>query len=178
VWRAARGRFRHDQAVPVSRRLWSAAAALAAAAAVLGFVGWKVVDDVLDLDRCDGEDDHAIGVGSCARPLVGDDFAAGRATIDVYVRSSTSMGASLGYRYSNLTNEVRSLDWTKVAVIDPSGRVIPCWGDDSEIHYGISPGDTVDVYGGCDVGDLVVGTHRLVYEDETVDAVELGIATD
>jgi hypothetical protein len=122
VGRAARGRFGHDQAVPVRRRLWSAAVALAAGVSDLGLVGWKVVDDVLDLDGCDSEDDNAIGVGSCASPLEGDDFAAGRATIDVYVRSSTSLGASFGYRYSNLTNEVRSLDWTKVAVIDPAGR--------------------------------------------------------
>lgn len=141
----------------VSRRRLAIGLTVGVLSAGLG--GWVLYDNVLDLDGCDSVGDQAsVPEGSCAPAFHADDFSSGRATLRAFVRKATHSDVHLGYRYSNRSSEVRSLDWTKVNVMTPDGRKVECWGDDSALHYEVAPTETVEVYGGCDVRDAKSGT--------------------
>ena len=80
------------------------------------------------------------------------------------------MGTS--YHHTNHTGEWRSIDSSKVKVVDSRGRTIDCYSDDSAVMVSSDPGRTQTLpCGGAPDGQG--GVYTLLYDDVTVDSVDL-----
>lgn len=76
------------------------------------------------------------------------------------------------YRFTNHTTKLRSVDSSKVTVLDSRGRTVDCYWDDSAVMVRSDPGRThTQSCGGAPNGRG--GVYTLLYDDETVDSVDL-----
>jgi hypothetical protein len=153
------------------RRALVVVGALAAPVALVA-AAWKVADDVFDLDGCDGPSDivSGVGPGSCAPPFAASDVAAGDVSFELVAQPATEGRVATSYRFTNHTTEWRSVDSSKVTVVDSRGRAIDCYWDDSAAMAPSDPGRTqAYTCGGAPNGQG--GTYTLVYDDERVDSV-------
>jgi hypothetical protein len=145
-----------------------------AALVVLVAATWKVADDVLDLDGCDGPSDidSGYGPGSCAAPFAASDVAAGDVSFELVAQLGAEGWVGTSYRLTNHTTEWRSVDSSKVRVVDSRGRTVDCYWDDSAVMVPSDPGRTqTHACGGAPNGQG--GVYTLVYDDEPVDSVNL-----
>lgn len=135
-----------------------------------------MVDDVLDLDGCDGPSDWEAGVGdgtgSCARPFAGTDVIGGDVGFELQAHVGGDGWVATSYRVTNHTSEWRSIDSSKVEVVGSRGRTIKCSSDDSAVMVSSGPQSTQTRSCGG-VPDGHGGVYELVYDDATVHSVDL-----
>lgn len=165
-------RMRHAHRMLRGRRLWLLGVGLLVAMAVLGTAGWMFVDDVLDFD-CDGPAEYMSGMGgSCATPFAAAELAAGQASMTAHAGADTTGYVVIEYWYTNHTGEWRSIDSSKVTVLDAGGRSVECWWDDSAVMLPSSP-RSLNARPCTKVPDDQHGAFRLIYDGATVDTIEL-----
>lgn len=145
-----------------------------AALVVLVATTWKIADDVVDLDGCDGprDIDGGVGPGSCARPFAAVDVGAGDVSFELVAQVGAGGWVETSYRFINHTTEWRSIDSSRVRVVDSRGRTVECYWDDSAVMVRSDPGRSLtQSCGGAPDGRG--GVYTLVYDDERVDSVDL-----
>jgi hypothetical protein len=149
---------------------------MVAAAVVLVPVGWKVLDDALDLDGCDGPTDWHVGLeegpGSCALPFGAADIADGDVGFELRAEVGEEGGVWTSYHVTNHTSEWRSVDSSKVKVVDSRGRTIDCNSDDSAVMVA-SESESTQTHACGGAPDGHGGVYELVYDNMTVDSVDL-----
>jgi hypothetical protein len=86
--------------------------------------------------------------------------------------NGTEGWVATSYRFTNHTTKLRSVDSSKVTVLDSRGRTVDCYWDDSAVMVRSDPGRThTQSCGGAPNGRG--GVYTLLYDDETVDSVDL-----